>query len=45
MKPCTQYGKCCINYYDGGLTASKEDLDYWQAYRPDIYLDRSEVCR
>ena len=37
MKPCTQCGKCCINYSDGGLTASKEDLDYWHDHRPDIY--------
>ena len=37
MRPCTQCGKCCINYSDGGLTASQSDLDFWEAYRPHIY--------
>ena len=37
MKPCTQCGKCCINYSDGGLTASDSDLDFWELYRPDIF--------
>jgi Fe-S-cluster containining protein len=37
MKSCTQCGKCCINYSDGGLTASQDDLDFWESYRPDIY--------
>lgn len=37
MKPCTQCGKCCINYSDGGLTASQDDLDFWEADRPHIY--------
>jgi len=30
-------GKCCINYSDGGLSASQSDLDFWEAYRPHIY--------
>ena len=37
MKPCTQCGKCCINYSDGGLTASQNDLNFWEAHRPGIY--------
>lgn len=37
MKECTQCGKCCINYSDGGLTASQDDLDFWEAHRPHIY--------
>ena len=37
MKLCTQCGNCCINYSDGGLTASQSDLDFWETYRPQIY--------
>ena len=37
MKQCTQCGKCCINYSEGGLTASAADLDFWQSHRPHIY--------
>lgn len=37
MKPCTQCGKCCINYSDGGLTASQSDLDFWESFRPHIF--------
>ena len=37
MKPCTQCGKCCINYSEGGLTASQDDLDFWEEHHPGIY--------
>ena len=37
MKECNQCGKCCINYSDGGLSASASEIDYWLTYRPDIY--------
>lgn len=37
MKNCTQCGKCCINYSDGGLVASTEDLVHWEDNRPDIF--------
>ena len=37
MKPCNQCGKCCINYSDGGITASQSDLDFWESYRPHIF--------
>ena len=36
MKPCNQCGKCCINYSDGGLSATAEELGLWEAMRPDI---------
>lgn len=36
MKDCNQCGKCCINYSDGGLSASEEDIEGWQLFRPDI---------
>ena len=37
MKPCNQCGKCCINYSDGGLSASQADIEWWVVFRPDIY--------
>jgi Fe-S-cluster containining protein len=37
MKPCNQCGKCCINYSDGGLSASTSEIDYWETFRPDIF--------
>ena len=36
MKACNQCGKCCINYSDGGLTASEEDIAGWEIFNPDI---------
>ena len=37
MKDCNQCGKCCQIYGgDGGLSASDEDLRWWQDHRPNI---------
>ena len=36
MKSCTQCGKCCINYSDGGLSASAEEITLWEQFRPEI---------
>lgn len=36
MKACTQCGKCCQNYADGGLSASAEEIEQWELHRPDI---------
>ncbi len=37
MKECNQCGKCCINYSDGGLSASASEIDYWETFNPDIF--------
>lgn len=37
MKECNQCGKCCINYSNGGLSASASEIDYWEIHRPDIF--------
>lgn len=37
MKDCNQCGKCCIKYGDGGLSASAEDIEGWEFFRPDIF--------
>jgi len=38
LKECNSCGKCCIKYGgDGGLSASKVDLEMWELFRPDIF--------
>ncbi len=37
MKECNQCGKCCTNYSDGGLSATAEEIDWWENYRPEIF--------
>ncbi len=37
MKPCNQCGKCCINYSDGGLSATADEIEFWEVFRPHIY--------
>lgn len=36
MKDCNQCGKCCIKYSNGGLSASKSDIELWDVFKPDI---------
>lgn len=36
MKDCNSCGKCCLNYGNDGLSASAEEIDWWETYRPDI---------
>ena len=36
MKDCNQCGKCCINYSDGGLSATESEIDYWENFKPAI---------
>ena len=37
MKDCTQCGKCCIKYSNGGLSASASEIELWDIFRSDIY--------
>ena len=37
MKECNQCGKCCIHYSNGGLCATQQEIDWWEASRPDIF--------
>lgn len=45
MKDCNQCGKCCINYSDGGLSATESEIDYWESFRPSIavYVNAGEI--
>jgi Fe-S-cluster containining protein len=36
LKPCNQCGKCCINYSNGGLSATADEIEYWELFRPEI---------
>lgn len=45
MKACTQCGKCCINYSDGGLSITDDEFESWELFRPDIaeYVHHGEI--
>lgn len=37
MKDCNQCGKCCIKYGNGGLSASTDEIAFWEIFRPHIH--------
>ena len=37
MKECNQCGKCCARYSNGGLSAEKNEIEFWDDFKPDIY--------
>ena len=45
MRACTQCGRCCQLYADGGLSASTDEVAFWQEHRPDIaqYVRDGEI--
>jgi len=45
MKECNQCGKCCVNYSDGGLSATKNEVEYWEIFRPAIshYVSQGKI--
>ena len=45
MKECNQCGKCCINYSNGGLSASASEIEWWDNNRPDIarYVNNGHI--
>lgn len=45
MKDCNQCGKCCIRYGGGGLSASADEIEWWETHRPDIasYVKDGEI--
>ena len=36
MKECNQCGKCCLQYSDGGLSATAEEIEAWEIFNPAI---------
>ena len=45
MKECNSCGKCCIKYSNGQLSASADEIEYWDIFRPDIaeYVNNSKL--
>jgi Fe-S-cluster containining protein len=45
MKDCNQCGKCCIKYGNGALSATKEEIDLWELFNPEIfkYVSAGEI--
>ncbi len=45
LKECNQCGKCCIKYGDGALSATKEEIDLWEIFNPEIfqYVTKDEI--
>lgn len=37
MKDCNQCGKCCIKYGGADLSATKEEIDLWEIFNPEIF--------
>jgi len=37
MKNCNSCGKCCIKYGGGDLSATKEEIDLWEIFNPEIF--------
>ncbi|MEE9445556.1 MAG: YkgJ family cysteine cluster protein [Cocleimonas sp.] len=36
MKACNSCAKCCIKYSNGDLSASANEIEYWEVFRPQI---------
>jgi len=36
VRECNQCGKCCTKYSNGGLSASADEIEYWDVFRPAI---------
>jgi Fe-S-cluster containining protein len=45
MKDCNSCGKCCIKYSNGALSASKQEVELWEVFNPDIaeYVRKGEI--
>lgn len=45
MKACNSCGKCCIKYSNGQLSASDEEVNYWEVFKPEIaeYVRNGEL--
>lgn len=45
MKDCNSCGKCCIKYSNGALSASKQEVELWEVFNPDIaeYVSKGEI--
>jgi Fe-S-cluster containining protein len=37
MRDCNQCGKCCIKYGASDLSVTKEEVDLWELFNPEIF--------
>lgn len=37
MRKCNSCGRCCETAGNGGLSATAEEIGWWETYRPDIF--------
>lgn len=45
MKECNSCGKCCIKYSNAQLSASSEEIESWDVFRPEIaqYVSNGKI--
>ncbi|MGK0272014.1 MAG: Fe-S-cluster containining protein [Cocleimonas sp.] len=45
IKECNSCGKCCIKYSNGQLSASENEIEYWEIFKPEIaaYVNNSKI--
>ena len=45
MKECNSCGKCCTKYGNGGLSASQDEIEFWETFRPEIssYVNQGNI--
>ncbi len=45
MKACNSCGKCCTKYGANSLSASQNEIEYWEVFRADIaqYIDNGKI--
>lgn len=45
IKECNSCGKCCIKYSNGQLSASSDEIEYWEVFSPEIakYVKNGEI--
>ncbi len=37
MRDCNQCGKCCIKYGGGDLAVTKQEIELWELFNPEIF--------
>ena len=45
IKKCNSCGKCCIKYSNGQLSASQDEIEYWEVFKPEIaeYVSNGKI--
>lgn len=45
MKECNSCGKCCVKYSNDALSASKQEIELWEVFNPEIagYVNKGQI--